>query len=243
MGPFIGAGRRRRGACVEEKAALGLLPPFQQRESLQAYMWEIISVNTGFIHFPAAILLQGKPCFLQECDFRQQRSIATEDYVNLLIFFAVCVSRQVKLINRGRNVTIQGFDKQKQIFAQLCWLLPFTWDCKVLGAVHALMECGPTLAALSFILLLLSPSSAAESFVPGLRGGSDWGRGRKGKCCNQDAQQCDTGRHPGYLCRRDVFCNLILAESHFLVPQGWGSDLCFVFVIWFVLQEQLGHMA
>lgn len=50
---------------------------------------------------------------------------------------------QMKLINRGRNVTVQSFDKQKQILAQMCWLLAFPRDHSVFGAVHARLECGP----------------------------------------------------------------------------------------------------
>lgn len=75
------------------------------------------------------------------------------------------------------------------------------------GAIGACPERGPAPAA-------LLPNLHAPA------GGAVIGTEGKGSAAARMPRRCDIGGRLGYLCRRDVFCSPILAESHFLLPQG-----------------------
>lgn len=100
-------------------------------------------------------------CFLQECHFRRQRRIATEqaaasvksDNVNPLLIFAVCVSRQMKLINRGRNVTLSKILTSKSKYLHRC-----AGSCLLLGVAMCLEHLVP---GRSF-----NPQQRSGCFVP-----------------------------------------------------------------------------
>lgn len=55
----------------------------------------------------------------------------------------------------------------------------------MLGAIRALLECGPAPAALALVLLLLSPGSAAASFVPGPGGAATGAKREKGSAASR----------------------------------------------------------
>lgn len=78
----------------------------------------------------------------------------------------------------------------------MCWLLPFTWDGNVFGAIGARLERGPPPAAPALLLLLLSTSSAAGALCQG-RGGSDGDRGGEGKRFSRAAQKVPCWWAPG----------------------------------------------
>lgn len=126
------------------------------------------------------------PAFLQDCRFRQQRRIAaeqvaaplkSEDDVNLLIIFAVCVSGQMKLINRGRNVTLSKVLTSKSKYLHRC-----AGSCLLLGITMCLEQFMPAWSVdpvpqpQHSSCHCSAPSSNAGSFVPGL-GGAEGKRG------------------------------------------------------------------
>ena len=167
------------------------------------------------------------PCFLQECHFRRRRRIAaeqaaapvkSEDDVNLLIIFALCISRQMKLIHRGRNVTLSKVLTSKSKYLHRC-----AGSCLLLGIAACLEQFMPAWSRIRS----RSPSAPPAAAQPpaALREASCPGRGaaereigaerEKGSAAARMPRRCDGGGRLGYLCRRDVFCSPILEESHF----------------------------
>lgn len=117
------------------------------------------------------------PRFLQGCHFRCQRRIAieqaaapvkSEDDVNLLIIFAVCVSRQMKLINRGGNVTLSKVLTSKSKYLDRC-----AGSCLLLGIATCLEQLVPTRSVDRL------PQPRCQSFVPRLGGQWSAQRGRE----------------------------------------------------------------
>lgn len=182
MGPSIPA-----VAGEDGNAALWLLPPFQQRDSraasrLAASREGIITINTDSIQFPAAItaagcivggtgisaLLPGVSLQLAEnCPRAGTAPVKSEEDVNLLTIFAVCVSRQMKLINRGRNVTLSKVLRSKSKYLYRC-----AGSCQLLGIAMFLDQFMPPHSP-STVSSLLSPSSTVGSFEPRRRAGTE----------------------------------------------------------------------
>lgn len=94
----------------------------------------------------------------------------------------------------------------------MCWLLPITWHCNVFGSIHA-----PH-----------SPSSSVGSEA--LAEGRDCGT--EGEELSQDAQEGGSLAPEGCLLQPSCL------RASFFLPQGWVSDLHFLFVMGFVLQGQ-----
>lgn len=92
--------------------------------------------------------------------------VKSEEDVNLLTIFAVCVSSQMKLINKGRNVTLSKVLTSKSKYLHRCaGSCQLLWDCNVFGSIHAPHS-------LSTVSSLLSPSSTVGSFKPWWRAGT-----------------------------------------------------------------------
>lgn len=125
----------------EEGNAALLLPPFQQRGSqaasrLAASQEGIVTIKADSIHVPAAVaaarwvvggtgisalLPPGVSLQLvKNCPRAGTAPVKSEEDVNLLTIFAVCVSRQMKLINKGRNVTLSKVLTSKSKYLHRC---------------------------------------------------------------------------------------------------------------------------
>lgn len=196
MGPSIPAVTGEEG-----NAALWLLPPFQQRDSqaasrLAASREGIRTINTDSIHFPAAVtaagwvvggtgtsaLLPGVSLQLAEnCPRGGTAPVKSEEDVNLLTIFAVCVSRQMKLINRGRSVTLSKVLTSKSKYLHRC-----AGSCQLLGIAVFLDQFMPPTAPALF-LHCSAPAALWEASSPG-RGQGLRHRGRR-EALSQDAQE------------------------------------------------------
>lgn len=196
MGPSIPA-----VAGEEGNAALWLLPPFQQRDSqaasrLAASREGIITINTDSIQFPAAVtaagcvvggtgisaLLPGVSLQLAEnCPRAGTAPVKSEEDVNLLTIFAVCVSRQMKLINRGRNVTLSKVLTSKSKYLYRC-----AGSCQLLGIAMFLDQFVPPTAPALF-LHCSAPAALWEASSPG--GGQGLRHRGRREALSQDAQE------------------------------------------------------
>lgn len=105
------------------------------------------------------------PAFLQEaenCPRAGTAPVKSEGDVNLLTIFAVCVSRQMKLINKGRDVTLSKVLTSKSKYLHRC-----ASSCQLLGIAMFLDEFMPLPVS-----SLLSPSSTVGSTKPWWRAGT-----------------------------------------------------------------------
>lgn len=64
----------------------------------------------------------------ENCPRAGTAPVKSEEDVNLLTIFAVCVSRQMKLINKGRNVTLSKVLTSKSKYLHRC-----AGSCQLLG--------------------------------------------------------------------------------------------------------------
>lgn len=101
----------------------------------------------------------------QNCPRAGTAPAKSEEDVNLLAIFAVCVSRQMKLINKGRNVTLSKVLTSKSKYLHRC-----AGSCQLLGIAMFLDQFMPPTA----------PAAAWEASSPG-RGQGLWHRGRRAK--------------------------------------------------------------
>lgn len=109
--------------------------------------------------------------FLQEaenCPRAGTAPVKSEGDVNLLTIFAVCVSRQMKLINKGRNVTLSKVLTSKSKYLHRC-----AGFCQLLGIAMFLDQFMPLTVS-----SLLSPSSTVGSSKPWWEAGTEG----EGKC-------------------------------------------------------------
>lgn len=142
----------------------------------------IITINTDPSHFPAAVtaaswvvggtgisalLPPGVSLQLaQHCPRAGTVTVKSEEDVNLLTIFAVCVSRQMKLINKGRNVTLSKVLTSKNKYLHRC-----AGCCQLLGIAMFLDQFMPPHSP-STVSSLLRPSSTVGSFRPWWRAGT-----------------------------------------------------------------------
>lgn len=67
----------------------------------------------------------------------------------------------------------------------MCWLLPFTWDHNVFGAIHARLERGPSPTAPALLLLLLSPQQQCGKLRAWAGGAAVGAEGERGSTALQ----------------------------------------------------------
>lgn len=95
----------------------------------------------------SALLPRGVPLQLaQSCPRAGTATVESEEDVNLLTIFAVCVSRQMKLINKGRNVTLSKVLTSKSKYLHRC-----AGCCQLLGIAMFLDQFMPPTAPALFL--------------------------------------------------------------------------------------------
>lgn len=112
--------------------------------------------------FPPGVSLQ----LAENCPRAGTAPVKSEEDVNLLTIFEVCVSNQMKLINKGRNVTLSKVLTSKSKYLHRCAVF-----CQLLGIAMFLDQLMPPTAPALF-LHCSAPSSTVGSFKPWWRAGT-----------------------------------------------------------------------
>lgn len=141
----------RRGKCC--LVAVASFPAESQPGSLAASPGGIKTMSTDSVHFPAAVtaarcavggsgisalLPPGVSLQLAENCPRAGTAPAKSEDVNLLTISSVCVSRQMRLINKGRNVTLSKVLTSKSKYLHRC-----AGSCQLLGIAMLLGQFMP----------------------------------------------------------------------------------------------------
>lgn len=147
----------------------------------------------------------------QNCPRAGTDTVESEEDVNLLTIFAVCISRQMKLINKGRNVTLSKVLTSKSKYLHRC-----AGCCQLLGIAMFLDQFMAPTAPAPF---LHCSGPAAPWGAPGPGGGQGLQHRGRREGLSQDAQEGDVG-DLGCLHRRGGYFSPVVSEPYFFLPQG-----------------------
>lgn len=137
--------------------------------------------------------------------------VKSEEDVNLLTIFAVCVSSQMKLINKGRNVTLSKVLTSKSKYLHRC-----AGSCQLLGIAMFLDQFMPPTASALF-LHCSAPAAPWEASSPGGGQGLQH-RGRR-EALSHDAEEGGCWA-PGLFAQEGAYFSPVVSEPHFFLPQG-----------------------
>lgn len=225
VGPSIPAVAGEEGKCCLAAASF---PTERQPGSLQACCFTSGAHNhQGRLHpLPSAVTAArwvvggtGIPACLppgvslqlaENCPRAGTAPVKSEEDVSLLTIFAVCVSRQMKLINKGRNVTLSKVLTSKSKYLHRC-----AGSCQLLGIAMFLDQFMP-LTAPALFSHCSAPAAPWEAARPGGGQGLQH-RGKKGSSARMHRRE-DVG-HLGYLHRRGVYFSPVVSEPHFFFSQ------------------------
>lgn len=202
----------------------------------------IITINR--LHFPAAVtaarcvvggtgvsaLLPAGASFqlAENCPRAGTAPVKSED-VNLLTIFAVCVSSQMQLINKGRNVTLSKVLTSKSKYLHRC-----ADSCQLLGIAIFLDQFMPPTAPALFLHFSVPAAPWEASSLGGGQGLQH--RGRR-EVLSHDAWEGGCWE-PGLFAQKGCLLQPGCFRASFFPSSRMAFELHFLFVIEFVLQEQ-----